>query len=102
MKHQPCEAGCTGCQLASKVMLWPLGSMEQAAFALHKSGTATFFQALLPAALGYCLRALICGLQLTRELDDAKAAFDKADAEITGLQAALESVRARHFDHLSR
>ena len=44
----------------------------------------------------------MCGLQLTRELDDAKAALDKADAEITGLQAALESTRARHFEHLSR
>ena len=73
-----------------------------AAFALHKSGTATLLQALLPAALGYCLRALICGLQLTRELDDAKAALDKADAEVTGLQAALESIRARHFEQLSR
>eukprot|EP00891_Asterochloris_glomerata_P000304 jgi/Astpho2/304/Aster-02189 len=41
-------------------------------------------------------------LKLTRELDDAKATLDKADAEITGLQAALESARARHFEQLSR
>lgn len=41
-------------------------------------------------------------LQAAREVDDARNAAAKAEAEAVGLRAALDAARSRHFEQLTK
>lgn len=41
-------------------------------------------------------------LQAAREVDDARNAAAKAEAETAGLRAALDAARTRHFEQLTK
>ena len=41
-------------------------------------------------------------LQGAREVDDARHAAAKAEAEAAGLRAALDAARTRHFEQLTK
>lgn len=40
--------------------------------------------------------------QAAREVDDARNAAAKAEAEAAGLRAALDAARTRHFEQLTK
>ncbi len=45
---------------------------------------------------------LIPGLQAAHEVDDARNSAAKTEAEATGLRAALDAARIRHFEQLTK
>ena len=45
---------------------------------------------------------LLTCLQAAREIDDAHNSAAKAEAEASGLRAALDAARNRHFEQLTR
>jgi hypothetical protein len=45
---------------------------------------------------------LLPALQAAHEVDDARNSAAKTEAEATGLRAALEAARNRHFEQLTK
>ncbi len=41
-------------------------------------------------------------MQAAREVDDARNSAAKAEAEATGVRAALDAARTRHFEQLTK
>ena len=50
----------------------------------------------------YFIPQLTPCLQGAREVDDARNAASKAEAEAAGLRAALDAARTRHFEQLTK
>lgn len=65
-------------------------------------GSKTPFSLSLNNHVQHLSLMLLPALQAAHEVDDARNAAAKTEAEATGLRAALEAARNRHFEQLTK